>query len=141
MDPPIPIILITGHGTAETAITAMSGGAFDYITKPFEPEKRLSPERFTSTAAEIAAVGFLAADFRWWRLTRLGLAKLTTGEWLWCLRHRFRACDQPLGKSQFVPVTNPKHRDAVFAGAQNLRKSDLLHPSLLTAQASAKRLM
>lgn len=38
LDPRIPVILITGHGTAETAITAMSGGAFDYVTKPFEPD-------------------------------------------------------------------------------------------------------
>ncbi|OYP31136.1 MULTISPECIES: sigma-54-dependent transcriptional regulator [Rhodopirellula] len=33
-----PVILVTGHGTAETAITAMSNGAFDYVTKPFQPD-------------------------------------------------------------------------------------------------------
>lgn len=38
LDPRVPVILITGHGTAETAITAMSNGAFDYVTKPFEPD-------------------------------------------------------------------------------------------------------
>ena len=34
----VPVILMTGHGTASTAITAMSGGAFEYVTKPFEPD-------------------------------------------------------------------------------------------------------
>lgn len=38
LDPRVPVILMTGHGTAETAIGAMSGGAFEYITKPFEPD-------------------------------------------------------------------------------------------------------
>ncbi len=41
LDPRTPVILITGHGTAETAITAMSNGAFDYVTKPFEPDEIL----------------------------------------------------------------------------------------------------
>lgn len=38
LDPRVPVILMTGHGTAETAISAMSGGAFEYVTKPFEPD-------------------------------------------------------------------------------------------------------
>tara|TARA_R110002049_G_scaffold4601_5_gene32606 strand:+ start:839855 stop:841303 length:1449 start_codon:yes stop_codon:yes gene_type:complete len=38
IDRRVPVILMTGHGTAETAISAMSGGAFEYITKPFEPD-------------------------------------------------------------------------------------------------------
>jgi two-component system nitrogen regulation response regulator GlnG len=38
LDPRLPVILMTGHGTADTAITAMSGGAFEYITKPFDPD-------------------------------------------------------------------------------------------------------
>ncbi len=38
LDRRVPVILMTGHGTAETVITAMSGGAFEYITKPFDPD-------------------------------------------------------------------------------------------------------
>lgn len=34
MDARLPVILITGGGTAGTAIEAMKAGAFDYITKP-----------------------------------------------------------------------------------------------------------
>ncbi|MGB7346597.1 MAG: response regulator [Pirellulaceae bacterium] len=41
LDPRVPVILMTGHGTAETAIGAMSGGAFEYVTKPFDPDKIL----------------------------------------------------------------------------------------------------
>jgi DNA-binding NtrC family response regulator len=34
--PRLPIILITAHGTYETAIEATKSGAFDYLLKPFE---------------------------------------------------------------------------------------------------------
>ncbi|OAM87247.1 sigma-54 dependent transcriptional regulator [Termitidicoccus mucosus] len=36
------VILMTAFGTAQTAIEAMKYGAFDYIMKPFEPQKVLS---------------------------------------------------------------------------------------------------
>ena len=39
--PKLPIILITAHGTTETAIEATKWGAFDYIPKPFEVEELL----------------------------------------------------------------------------------------------------
>lgn len=34
--PKLPVIIITAHGTTETAIQAMKNGAFDYIYKPFD---------------------------------------------------------------------------------------------------------
>lgn len=34
--PGIPLIMLTAHGTVETAVEAMKIGAFDYITKPFD---------------------------------------------------------------------------------------------------------
>lgn len=34
----IPVIMITGHGDTQTAKHALSSGAHDYISKPFEPE-------------------------------------------------------------------------------------------------------
>lgn len=37
--PSTPIILMTGHGTVETAVDATRLGAFDYVTKPFRPSK------------------------------------------------------------------------------------------------------
>jgi len=36
INPNIPVIMITAHGTIETAIEAMKIGATDYITKPFK---------------------------------------------------------------------------------------------------------
>lgn len=37
IDPSIPVVLLTGHATVETAVEAMKGGAFDYLKKPFPP--------------------------------------------------------------------------------------------------------
>jgi two-component system response regulator HydG len=36
--PDVPVILITGFGTLDTAIGAIRAGAYDFITKPFELE-------------------------------------------------------------------------------------------------------
>jgi nitrogen regulation protein NR(I) len=35
-DAHVPVLLITGHGTTDTAIEAMKQGAFDYLLKPLE---------------------------------------------------------------------------------------------------------
>jgi len=36
--PSTPVIIITAHGTIDTAVDALKKGAFDYITKPFEQD-------------------------------------------------------------------------------------------------------
>jgi len=38
-DPDLPVIVITGHGSIDSAIEAMKVGAHDYIQKPFDPEE------------------------------------------------------------------------------------------------------
>src|SRR6516164_8676199 len=38
-DPKRPVIFITAHGTTETAIEAMKGGAFDYLVKPLDLDR------------------------------------------------------------------------------------------------------
>ncbi|MDH5640212.1 MAG: sigma-54 dependent transcriptional regulator [Nitrospira sp.] len=38
LDAKIIAIIMTGFGTIETAVRAMKSGAFDFITKPFDPE-------------------------------------------------------------------------------------------------------
>jgi two-component system response regulator HydG len=38
IDPDVPIMIITGFGSVETAVEAMKLGAFDFITKPIQPE-------------------------------------------------------------------------------------------------------
>jgi two-component system phosphate regulon sensor histidine kinase PhoR len=34
--PLIPVIIITGHGTVDTAVDCMKKGAYDFVTKPFQ---------------------------------------------------------------------------------------------------------
>ena len=39
LDPRRPVIFVTAHGTPETAIEAMKGGAFDYLVKPVDLDR------------------------------------------------------------------------------------------------------
>jgi two-component system response regulator AtoC len=36
--PDVPVIVMTGSGTLETAISTIRAGAFDFLTKPFDPD-------------------------------------------------------------------------------------------------------
>ncbi len=36
LDPELPVVMITAHGTVDNAVEALKIGAFDYITKPFD---------------------------------------------------------------------------------------------------------
>jgi DNA-binding NtrC family response regulator len=60
--PPLEVILMTAHGTAESAVAAMKAGAADYVTKPFSMDElrmrvgRLAAQR----AAEAERVGLVA---------------------------------------------------------------------------------
>ena len=38
-DPDLPIVMITAHGTVDTAVEALKLGAFDYLTKPFDKDE------------------------------------------------------------------------------------------------------
>jgi DNA-binding NtrC family response regulator len=44
-DPDLPVVMITAYGSMELAIKAMRAGAYDYITKPFDPERILHDVR------------------------------------------------------------------------------------------------
>jgi two-component system nitrogen regulation response regulator NtrX len=37
--PDLPVVIISGHGNIETAVTAIRRGAYDYIEKPFKADR------------------------------------------------------------------------------------------------------
>lgn len=45
--PKLPVIIMTGHGTIESAVEAMKIGAYDYLTKPFPKEKLFAVVKHT----------------------------------------------------------------------------------------------
>ena len=40
-EPELPVIIFSGHGNIDTAVSAVSRGAMDFIEKPFEAERLL----------------------------------------------------------------------------------------------------
>ncbi|MGB9205157.1 MAG: sigma-54 dependent transcriptional regulator [Terriglobales bacterium] len=73
VDPELLVIIMTGYASVETAVTALKNGAYDYVTKPLDPDeiahlvknalahKRTAQEnvRLRETVAEIARPGEL----------------------------------------------------------------------------------
>ncbi len=43
--PSMPVVIITGHATVESALAAMKQGATDYLEKPFTPEELIARVR------------------------------------------------------------------------------------------------
>lgn len=41
-DPSLPVIMISGHGTVETAVSSLKKGAYDFIEKPFKTDRLLA---------------------------------------------------------------------------------------------------
>ena len=62
LDPDLPVIVISGHGTIETAVAAIRKGAYDFLEKPFKSDKllltvkrALETSRLRSENAELRA--------------------------------------------------------------------------------------
>lgn len=67
--PDLPVIIISGHGTIETAIAAIRKGAYDFVEKPFNADKLLHT---IGRALETAALRRENSDLRE-RATELSL--------------------------------------------------------------------
>ena len=39
VEPDMPVVIMTGYASVETAVKALKNGAYDYITKPFDPDE------------------------------------------------------------------------------------------------------
>ncbi|MFN9720493.1 MAG: sigma-54-dependent transcriptional regulator, partial [Planctomycetota bacterium] len=49
----VPIIIMTAFGSLRTAVSAIDGGAFDYLTKPIDLEKALAVVRQAISKAQL----------------------------------------------------------------------------------------
>jgi two-component system, NtrC family, response regulator AtoC len=62
IDPSLPVVMITAHGTVDNAVEALKTGAFDYITKPFDQEELRTIVRKALTTRDLAARDATRAD-------------------------------------------------------------------------------
>lgn len=69
-EPDLPVIIFSGHGNIDTAVSAISRGAVDFIEKPFEAERLLllveratETERLRRENARLRQNHTLAAEF------------------------------------------------------------------------------
>ncbi len=53
-EPVVPVVMISGHGNIETAVTAIQRGAYDFIEKPFQSDRLLLIIRRALEAANLA---------------------------------------------------------------------------------------
>ena len=59
--PDLPVVMISGHGNVETAVSAIRRGAYDYIEKPFKIDRLL---HITQRAIEASKLRSENADLR-----------------------------------------------------------------------------
>ena len=53
-EPHVPVVMISGHGTIETAVAAIQHGAYDFIEKPFKSDRLLLIVRRALEAARLS---------------------------------------------------------------------------------------
>ncbi len=53
-EPGVPVVMISGHGNIETAVSAIQQGAYDFIEKPFNSDRLLLVVRRALEAARLA---------------------------------------------------------------------------------------
>ena len=55
LDPDLPVIMISGHGNIETAVSAIKRGAYDFLEKPFKSDRLLLVVERALEAADLQA--------------------------------------------------------------------------------------
>ena len=69
LDPDLPVIMITGHGDIGEAVEAMKRGAYDFLPKPFAPERLIETVRRAlekrALVLDNRRLAALAADGDW----------------------------------------------------------------------------
>src|SRR5689334_17723640 len=79
-DPSRPVVMITAHGTVDTAVEAMKTGAFDYISKPFDQnEVRVVVKKALRTRDLASADATLHGAAHISRIADAGAASLKEG--------------------------------------------------------------
>ena len=53
-EPHVPVIMVSGHGNIETAVSALQYGAYDFIEKPFQSDRLLVVVRRALEASNLA---------------------------------------------------------------------------------------
>jgi DNA-binding NtrC family response regulator len=76
MQPDMPVIMLTAHGTINSAVEAMKLGAFDYLTKPFNRDQLKAAVR---KALEIAALTMENRQLRQVVAERFSFASMIAG--------------------------------------------------------------
>ena len=70
IDPQLIIIIMTGYASVETAVQALKNGAYDYVTKPLDPDEIAHMVKKALSAPQHAATRTCACRRQWprWRI-------------------------------------------------------------------------
>ncbi len=71
LNPKLPVVMLTAHGTIETAIEAMKIGATDYLTKPFDLDELKMVIRQNLVMSQLVSeVNFLRSELtkKYWKM-------------------------------------------------------------------------
>lgn len=79
LDPEMPVVIITAHGTVDNAVEALKTGAFDYITKPFDQAEVRTIVKKALRTRDLAATEATRAEQDGTDETRYGIIGRSNG--------------------------------------------------------------